>query len=164
MSKPIVEWVHPSQQPVIDRGESTPIWGLVDFFEYNTSYDRKNEEGQHVRTMTLKEVKRRVIQMEFINAEATEEEQAYREEEGEFPEATPGAMDYWENEDGEFIGFTGYCQEYNEEGRNYWNIFGKDKDGNLAIDEYRSEGEHPTMALLAWAHLEAPEIPTDLPE
>jgi hypothetical protein len=164
MSKPIVEWVHPSQQPTIDRGESTSIWGLVDFFEYNVSYGGADAEGHCIRTMTLKEVKRRVIQMEFINAEATEEELAYYAEEGEFPEATPGNMDYWQNDDGEFIGFTGYYQEYNEEGRNYWNIFGEDKDSNLIVDGYRSEGQQPSMVLLAWAHLESPEIPDILPE
>ena len=102
--------------------------------------------------------------MEFANAEATEEEQAFYEEEGEFPDATPGAMDYWQNDDGEFIGFTGYYQEYNEEGRIHLNIFAEDKDGNLVVDEYRSEGQQPSMVLLAWAHLESPEIPNILPE
>ena len=155
-------WKKPSDLPVVTRGEDVKIWGVVDIFQYDMKYGGLGADGKAERIATLNRVYRRVVELNYVYAEITDDERAYFDENGDFPEGTPSGLDYWTNEDGEFIGFTGYYSQYPEEGRMYYEELKLGDDGRYqTISNWH--GGQPERVLLAWAEFEKPEVPENIP-
>ncbi|CFR14735.1 hypothetical protein [Yersinia frederiksenii] len=158
-----IVWKNPSEVPQISRGKDIKVWGVVDMYEYRGEFGGLGANGKAERIVTLKEVKRRVIEIRYANCAATQEEIDFQQENGDFPTETPGDLDYWINDDGDYIGFTSFYHEYPEEGRIYYDMFYVGDDGELKT---RSNwGDNcPGMVLIAWAAFEKPSVPYEMPE
>ncbi|MFA9207848.1 MAG: hypothetical protein ACEQSN_06195 [Yersinia sp. (in: enterobacteria)] len=158
-----VIWKNPSELPVVKRGGDIKIWAVVDIYQYESKYGGLGIDGKAERIATLKEVNRRVVELNYLNAEATHEELLSFEENGDFPPGTPGGLDNWTNEDGEFIGFTGYYSQYPEEGRMYFEEFKLGADGKYQTTSNWTD-KLPERVLLAWGEFEKPTVPESIPE
>jgi len=155
-------WRNPSEVPAGKRGDDIKIWGVIDIYQYKGEWGGLGADGKAERIVTQEKVTRRVVELNYLRAEATPEELEFFEEKGDFPEGTPGDLDYWRNDDGEFIGFTGYYSSYPEEGRMYLDEYKTGDDGRLQITSNWTNGQ-PERVLLAWAEFEKPEVPENLP-
>lgn len=155
-------WKQPAELPVVTRGEDVKIWAVVDMYQYDMRFGELGGDGKAKRIATVKKVNRRVVELNYVYAEVTDDELAYFEENGDFPEGTPSGLDYWTNEDGEFIGFTGYYNQYPEEGRMYYEEFKLGADGKYQTTSNWTDNQ-PEWVLLAWAEFEKPEVPENLP-
>lgn len=158
-----VIWKKPSELPVVKRGGDIKIWAVVDIYQYEIKYGGLGIDGKAARIATLKEVNRRVVELNYLNAEATHEELLSFEENGDFPSGTPSGLDEWTNEDGEFIGFTGYYSQYPEEGRMYLEEFKLGADGKYQTTSNWTD-KLPERVLLAWGEFEKPTVPESIPE
>lgn len=158
-----VTWKNTSDIPQIERGKDIKIWGLVDFYRYSCKWGGVGEDDKATRIATLENVTRRVVELRFSNTEATPEELEHFENESEFPKGSPGWLDEWCNEDGEFFGFHGFYQQFYEEGGMYLREFKMAENGKLQTSSCWNDNK-PEMILLAWAEFEKPEIPNILPD
>lgn len=159
-----VEWKHPVNMPKIPRGKDIKVWGLVDIYQYRFEWGGLAENGKAERKAILEKVTRRVVELNFANANATDEELNFFEKEGEWPEESPGWLDNWLTEDGDFVGVKGFYNEYPEEGRMYWDHFKSNNDGALQTSNTWNGVETPDRILLAWADYERPPVPGTIPE
>lgn len=149
-----VVWHEPSEPPQLERGQDVKVWGVVDIHYYDYSYDHSGKSYKIVST--LRETVRKVVELRFSNTVATDEESAYYEENGEFPERAPAWLDDWLTEDGDFIGMNCFYRRDVEEGGFYYNEFHPDEKGKLiTVDNYNNT----TMELIAWSEFIIPEVP-----
>lgn len=158
-----IAWRNPSEVPQIPRGKDVKVWAVVDMYEYSCYFGGLGADGKADRIVTPKVVTRRVIELRYANCEATQEEIDYQEGNGEFPDGTPGDLDDWINDDGDYVGFTSFYHEYPEEGRIYYDMFHAGDDGTLKTRS-NWDGDYPGMVLIAWAAFERPPVPSEIPE
>lgn len=158
-----VEWQKTSDIPDIKRGDDIKVWGLVDIHRYQYKWAPAGADGKATRTAILEKIDRCVVELRFSNTAATDDELSFFQEEGQWPEDSPGWLDDWLTEDAEFVGTHGFYNEYPEEGRMYWEHFEKNDSGQLQITNRWSESEVPDRVLLAWARFECPPVPESLP-
>ncbi|WRQ11952.1 hypothetical protein vBSlqSZDD2_41 [Serratia phage vB_SlqS_ZDD2] len=156
MQKNNVTWHSPRTMPQIPRGAERKVWALVDNYAWWGKQVEPAKAGDPWTTeYSLKSINRRVVMIDFQNAELTTEEEEYLEEHGNLPESSPGRLDDWINDDGEHFGQTAFVNYFNEEGSCFMDVFAPQEDGTLAVPS-RTGGNRFDCVLVAWAEIDVP--------
>ncbi len=139
-------WISHKTLPEIERGTEIPAWVLIQYYKRRYSHDVSN-------FVTDAEPSYRVQLMMWENTDASSDEiEALEslEDDAEFP----SWMQEYQNEDGEFLGYTGFYHEYNEE-------------GHCQRDYYRTPGQldysiYEKDLIIAWQPIDKPGVPEDV--
>lgn len=158
-----VIWKKPSELPEVKRGDDIKVWGLVDIYRYQQTWGGLGSDGRAERILTLEKVDRRVVEMRYALANATDEELESFNDTGDWPEESPGWLDDWVNEDGEFQGVSGFYREHYDEGRVYHDALESEFEGKAMV-KHACDRDEPGTVLLAWAKFERPAVPETIPE
>ena len=137
-----LNWYHADKIPDVDRGEVARCWVAV-YFERTNQVLANGVEFLPPYA--------RVIELSFANAQLTEEEVAYIEEFGTYPEGTLTAIMNWENDEGEHLNAKSWCVDLGEGG---YRVLLHGEDGY-----YYYPDKSARFRMLCWTPLIAPLFP-----
>lgn len=111
-------WKAISEIPDLKRGESDEFWVAIMFESRDYTKDADSTEA-------YKPAKPMVIKLSYINADLTQDELDYWEENGCVPNDSPSDLENWQNDDGEHCDFSGWASHEGE----YFQRIAPDENG-----------------------------------
>ncbi|UAN43878.1 hypothetical protein KGP17_15440 [Serratia sp. JSRIV001] len=134
-------WKEISELPGIKRGKEADFWVAV--LMERRDYTKGPEHYQQATEC--------VIKLSYLNAELTDAELDYWEENGCIPDESPSDLDDWQNEDGEHSNYTGWIS-HDDDGRYY--IIKPGENGYVPEGAFGGR-----FRMLAWLEIIRPDFP-----